>query len=226
MSDVGRQRGHPPVVVQVRADGALFTRPELRVERVSYPMITPTAAAGVLEAIFWKPEFRWVLVKIEVLRPIRQFTLRRNETHDLPSLADVVTSGRRIDTVASRDQRSALCLRDVEYRIHAHVKLAGRTNHNEAAYREQFRRRVNRGACYRQPFLGTKEFPAAFFPPDERLPINLTQDLGIMLHRVHYGPPTRFDWFTARLDRGVLHVPAEGIPGGVPAGVVGRAGAV
>ncbi|UWP86641.1 type I-C CRISPR-associated protein Cas5c [Dactylosporangium fulvum] len=204
------------MVVQVRAEGALFTRPELRVERVSYPVMTPTAATGVLDAIFWKPEFRWVPVKIEVLRPIRQFTLRRNETHDLPSLVDAVGKGRRIDTVANRDQRSALCLRDVEYRIHAQVELFEHADKTEAAYREQFRRRVNRGACFQQPFMGAKEFPAAFFPPDERAPIDITDELGIMLHRVHYGPPARFDWFTARLERGVLNIPVQGIPGSVP----------
>ncbi|MEU1888918.1 type I-C CRISPR-associated protein Cas5c [Micromonospora rifamycinica] len=222
MSDALRQRAHPPVVVQVRGEAALFTRPELRVERVSYPVMTPTAATGVLDAIFWKPEFRWVPVKIEVLRPIRQFSLRRNETSDLPSLADAVGKGRRVDTVASRDQRSALCLRDVEYRIHAQVELAAHADKRDVAYREQFRRRVNRGACYQQPFLGAREFPASFFPPDRREPIDVTEDLGIMLHRVHYGPPARFDWFTARLEQGVLHVPVHGIPGGVEqmAGVV------
>jgi CRISPR-associated protein Cas5d len=178
--------------------------------------MTPTAAAGVLEAIFWKPEFRWVPVKIEVLRPIQQFTLRRNETHDLPSLVDAVGKGRRIDTVANRDQRNALCLRDVEYRIYAQVELAGHADKDDVAYREQFRRRVNRGACFQQPFLGAREFPAAFFPPDEQTPIPQTTDLGIMLHRVHYGPPARFDWFTARLEEGVLHVPAEGIAGDAP----------
>ncbi|MFI7645192.1 type I-C CRISPR-associated protein Cas5c [Micromonospora sp. NPDC049460] len=213
MTATSRDRGYPPVVVQVRGEGALFTRPELRVERVSYPVMTPTAAAGVLDAIFWKPEFRWVPVKVEVLQPIRQFTLRRNETSDLPSLADAVSKGRRIDTVASRDQRSALCLRDVEYRIYAHVELLRHADKNEAAYRDQLRRRVSRGACFQQPYLGAREFPAAFFPPDERKPIDVTEDLGIMLHRIHHGPPTRFDWFTARLDRGVLNIPRQGIPG-------------
>jgi CRISPR-associated protein Cas5d len=201
----------------VKADGALFTRPELRVERVSYPVMTPTAAVGLLESIFWKPEFRWVPIKIEVLREIRQFTLRRNETHDLPSLAEAVTRGRRINTVDKRDQRSALCLRDVEYRIHAQVELADHADKNAAAYRDQFRRRVSRGAYYQPPFLGAREFPAAFANPDDRPAIAHTEDLGIMLHRIHYGPPVRFDWFTARLEAGVLHIPATGIPGsGVP----------
>lgn len=204
---------HPthPVVVQVRGEAALFTRPELRVERVSYSVMTPTAAVGVLEAIFWKPQFRWVPEKIEVLRPIRQFSLRRNETSKLPSLADAVARGERVDTVAARDQRSSLCLRDVEYRIYARVELADGADKNEAAYRDQFRRRVDKGACFHQPFLGAREFPAAFFPADDRPPIPVTIDLGIMLHRIHYGPPATFDWFTARLDKGVLHVPATGI---------------
>lgn len=211
--DAARPRTFPPVVVQVRGEGALFTRPEFRVERLTYPVITPTAAAGLLESIFWKPQFRWVPIKIEVLREIRQFSLRRNETHDLPALTDAVSAGRRINTADKRDQRNSLCLRDVEYRIHAHVELAAGADKNEAAYREQFRRRVNRGACFQQPFLGAREFPAAFFPPDDRPPVTHTEDLGIMLHRIHHGPPVRFDWFTARLDAGVLHIPAAGIPG-------------
>src|SRR4051794_29303481 len=90
----------PPVVVQVWGDGALFTRPELKVERVSYPVMTPSAAQGVCEAIFWKPEFSWQIVTIEVLNPIRQFTQRRNETTDLPSLAEAVTGRRRVDPQA------------------------------------------------------------------------------------------------------------------------------
>jgi CRISPR-associated protein Cas5d len=211
--------GDPPLVVQVWGDGALFTRPEFRVERISYPVMTPTAAVGVLESIFWKPEFRWVPVAIEVLRPVREFTMRRNETHDLPSLADAVSTGRRIDTVAKRDQRSALCLRDVGYRIHAHVELAAHTDKPAAAYRDQFRRRVKSGAFFQPPYLGAREFPAAFGPPDDTAPIREDMELGVMLHRIHQGPPVRFDWFTARLHRGVLHVPPQGIPAPVPVGV-------
>lgn len=219
--NLGRSpEGHPPVAVQVWGEGALFTRPEFRVERISYPVMTPTAAVGVLEAIFWKPEFRWVPVAIEVLRPIREFTLRRNETHDLPSLAEAVGSGRRINTVANRDQRSALCLRDVAYRIHAHLECAPHADKPVAAYRDQFRRRVNTGGCFQQPYLGTREFPASFGPPDDTPPTGADDaELGVMLHRIHHGPPVSFDWFTARLTGGVLHIPAQGIPAPVPAGV-------
>jgi CRISPR-associated protein Cas5d len=205
--------GAPPVVVQVWGPGALFTRPELKVERVTYPVMTPPAAVGVLEAIFWKPEFAWRVVAIEVLKPIRQATQRRNETTDLASLADAASGRRRIDTVANRVQRNAVHLVDVAYRIHAHVALRERATKTEAAYREQFRRRVTRGSCFSQPYLGTREFSAFFGDPDDTTPIKHTEDLGIMLHSVdHSTQPKSFTWFTARLDHGVLHVPAAGIP--------------
>jgi CRISPR-associated protein Cas5d len=205
--------GQPPVVVQVWGSGALFTRPEFRVERLTYPVMTPTAAIGVLESIFWKPEFAWMPLAVEVLRPIRQFTLRRNETHDLPSFSDAVARGRRIDTAANRDQRNAVCLRDVAYRIHTQVQLRPSATKAEAAYRDQFRRRVARGSCFQQPYLGAREFPAYFAEPDDTPPIvELTEDLGIMLHRIHHGPPVTFDWFQARLERGVLRIPRTGRP--------------
>jgi CRISPR-associated protein Cas5d len=204
------QQGAPPVVVQVRGDGALFSRPELKVERVSYPVMTPTAARGVLEAIFWKPQMRYLVLAIEVLKPIRQFTVRRNETHQVVPLGAAV-HGDRVDTAANRDQRNAVCLRDVAYRIHAHIDTAAGADKDVAAYRDQFRRRVTRGACFHQPFLGTREFSADFGDPDDCERIRHTEDLGVMLHTIHFGPPVRMEWFTARLDDGVLHVPARGI---------------
>jgi CRISPR-associated protein Cas5d len=205
--------GAPPVVVQVWGAGALFTRPELKVERVTYPVMTPPAAVGVLEQIYWKPEFAWRVVAIEVLAPIRQATQRRNETTDLASLADAATGRRRIDTVANRVQRNAVHLVDVAYRIHAHVELHAQATKAEAAYRDQFRRRVSRGSCFSQPYLGTREFSAYFGDPDGAAAIDHTEDLGIMLHSVdHSTSPKSFTWFTARLDKGVLHVPAVGIP--------------
>ncbi|MGI9003552.1 MAG: type I-C CRISPR-associated protein Cas5c [Pseudonocardia sp.] len=205
--------GAPPVAMQVWGDGALFTRPELKVERVSYPVMTPPAAVGVLEAVFWKPEIQWRVLAIEVLNPIRQLTQRRNETTDLAALADAASGRRRLDTVAHRVQRNAICLRDVAYRIHAHVELRRHATQPEAAYRDQFRRRVTRGSCFAQPYLGTREFTAYFGDADDRPPIDVTEDLGIMLHSVdHSTTPPSFTWFTARLDSGVLHVPATGDP--------------
>jgi CRISPR-associated protein Cas5d len=204
------ESGNPPVVVQVCGPAALFTRPELKVERVSYPVMTPPAARGVLEAIFWKPEMRYVILAIEVLKPVRQFTIRRNETHALVSVDDA-RRGRRVDTVAHRDQRNAVCLRDVAYRIHAHVVVTEQATKNVAAYRDQFRRRVQRGACFHQPYLGTREFSAEFGEPDGAQRWQHSEDLGVMLHSIHRGPSIRMEWFTARLDEGVLHVPAHGI---------------
>ncbi|OAA19958.1 CRISPR-associated protein, Cas5d family [Frankia sp. EI5c] len=210
--------GDRAVSVQVWGEGALFTRPEFRVERMSYPVMTPTAAIGILESIFWKPEFEWVPIAIEVLRPIRQFSLRRNETHDLPSFADAVGRGRRVDTVANREQRAAMCLRDVAYRIHAHVELRPHATKNTTAYRDQFRRRVDRGACFQQPYLGTREFPASFAHIDETPRINVSEDLGMMLHRIIPGPPMDSTYFRARLEGGVLSIPRHGIRGDEQAG--------
>lgn len=208
--------GAPPVVVQVGGPGALFSRPELKVERVTYPVMTPTAARGVLEAIFWKPQMRYQVVAIEVLKPIRQFSIRRNETHQVVPLSSAIR-GERVDTAANRDQRNAVCLRDVAYRIHAHISTTQGADKEVAAYRDQFRRRVARGACFHQPFLGTREFSADFGDPDDTAPIRRTEDLGVMLHTIHFGPPVRMEWFTARLDDGVLYVPERGIvaPGGI-----------
>ncbi|KOX11919.1 CRISPR-associated protein Cas5 [Saccharothrix sp. NRRL B-16348] len=204
--------GAPPVVVQVWGDAALFTRPELKVERVSYPVMTPSAAVGVLEAIYWKPQFRWQVVAIEVLSEIKQFTQRRNETTDLASLADAASGRRRLDTVANRVQRNAVCLRDVAYRIHAHAVPGDRSDKPEAAYRDQFRRRVTRGSCFSQPYLGVREFSAYFGDPDDRPAYPVTEKLGLMLHSVdHSTTPPSFTWFHAEVAGGVMHVPEQGI---------------
>jgi CRISPR-associated protein Cas5d len=201
------------VVVQVWGASALFTRPELKVERVTYPVMTPPAAKGVCDAIFWKPEFDWQVVAIEVLAPINQATQRRNETTDLASLRDAASGRRRIHPEAHRVQRNSVHLTNVAYRIHAHVLLRPRATKPAAAYRDQFRRRVTKGACFAQPYLGVREFSAYFGDPDDKPAIGLTEDLGIMLHSVDHSQSVKTSrWFAARLDDGVLHVPESGIP--------------
>jgi len=127
--------GDPPLVLQVSGPAALFTRPELKAERVTYPVMTPTAARGVLEAVFWKPQMRYRVLAIEVLKSIQQFTIRRNETSALVSLTDALR-GKTVDTAAERDQRAAVCLRDVAYRIHAHIDVVDSTGKPVAAYRD------------------------------------------------------------------------------------------
>lgn len=205
-----------PVVLDVAADLACFTRPEAKAERISYPMITPTAARGVLEAVFWKPQFAYRVRKLELLRPIRWFRLRRNEVSSAPALSTVrkQSASFRYDAAADRDQRFTLALRDVAYRIHADVELRPGTTDTVAKYVAQAQRRITRGACFAQPYLGCREFSATDFgPPDAaRKPVVHDEYLGVMLLDVdHTVRPKRSTWFTAWLQNGVLNVPPEGI---------------
>jgi len=205
-----------PITVEVEGPLACFTRPELKTERVSYPVMTPSAARGVLEAIYWKPEFDYVITAIEVLRPIRWASVRRNEVTSTVTLDWVrramADPAQRFDAAADRDQRNTVFLRDVAYRIHAQVRPRPHAGFPEAAYRDQFRRRVDRGACFSQPFLGTRECSAAFTKSTGRTPIPRTEDLGVMLHSIVYsGAGETYRWFHARLDSGVLPVPEHGI---------------
>ena len=179
-----------PLTVKVQGEIALFTRSEFSAERVSYPMITPSAARGVLESIFWKPEMRWRVEEIQVLKPIRHFSILRNEinTHqsDRAAKSWEQTGGGYI-AEDDRAQRHSLCLRDVAYIIQAHIDLKPHANADVAKYRDQFRRRVERGQCFNQPYLGTREFSAAFMPVDQdETPIDHTEDLGWMLFDVEF----------------------------------------
>lgn len=194
--------------VKVWGEMACFTRPEMKVERVSYPVMTPSAARGVLEAIYWKPEFEWRVREIHVLKPIRHIALVRNEvTKRIPT-----RNPNPIFVNEERTQRYTLALRDVAYLIRAEIVLRPHANKDIAAYRDQFRRRVQRGDCYFQPYLGCREFSAYFAPPtgDEN-PIPLSDDLGRMLGELRYegnGKATPI-FFHAHLRNGVLIVPDE-----------------
>ena len=202
-----------PLEVEVWADFACFTRPEMKVERVSYPVMTPSAARGVLEAIFWKPEFRWRVEQISVLRDIKYFSILRNEVNGVASERAARTwakTGGGYFADEDRAQRHTLALRDVFYRISAGMELHHHATDDIAKYRDQFRRRVQSGRCFATPYLGCREFSAAFGPASNRQPIDLTDELGMMLHDIDYGAGGRNTphFFQARLDRGVLHVPA------------------
>jgi CRISPR-associated protein Cas5d len=209
---------HPPVSVRVWGDFACFTRPEMKVERVSYEVMTPSAARGVLESIFWKPEIRWQIISISVMRPIRHFSILRNEVTEkiAPRAVNAwMAAGAVQDFLAdeNRAQRHTLALRDVAYRIDAQPVLREHADKNIAAYRDQFRRRVTRGQCHVRPCLGCREFAADFADPDDaEKPISFTGDLGQMLFDLRYDPQAgRADpvFFEARLEAGVLHVPQE-----------------
>lgn len=164
--------------VHVSGPIACFTRPEFAAERVSYPVITPTAAEGLLSAILWKPEFDWRISEIWVLRPVEWVSLTRNEV-------EVRASSRREGIVATetRVQRHSLCLRDVEYVIFARPVPRSHAGAPAAKYRDQFRRRVERGACFSRPYLGLQEFHAqfrAYDPAWDRPLKSLTLPIGPM----------------------------------------------
>jgi len=212
--------------VKVWGDYACFTRPEMKVERVSYPLMTPTAARGVLEAVFWKPEFRWQVEEIWVLKPIEYFSILRNEVNGRASegtargwaknggkggfdSAETKAGGGTHD---ERSQRHTLGLRNVAYVITAHQVLRPDVTDDPAKYRDQFRRRVRDGRCFATPYLGCREFSAGFSEPDgSERPLDRSDDLGRMLLDIAYAPSgsgrSAPQFWNATLDRGVLRVP-------------------
>lgn len=205
----------PPLELRVWGPMAAFSRPELKVERVSYPMMTPSAARGVLDNLFWKPEFRWRVEEIWLLRPVRWFSILRNEVNSRQSdraARGWQQHGGGYFVTEDRTQRHTLALRDVAYLIRAQVELRPGVDEHVAKYRDQFRRRVERGQCFATPYLGCREFSASFGPPSgDEAPLDVTEDLGRMLLGIEYhtdgsgkGTP-RF--FEARLEHGVLRVP-------------------
>ncbi len=203
------------VGVRVSGDFACFTRPENKVERVSYPIMTPSAARGILEAIYWHPQLTWAIREIHALSEVRTFGILRNEVNSKMSL------DRKEPYFADddRSQRHSVCLRDVDYLIYAEPEPKQGESEHPQKFREQFDRRVSRGQCYHRPALGTREFAAEFGPPEgtER-PVAWTEDLGIMLWDLAYEsgkPPYWPKFFSAKVTGGVMRVPAQPI-GGAP----------
>lgn len=205
-----------PLAVRVWGELACFTRPEMKVERVSYPVPTPSAARGILEAIFWRPEIRWRVEEIWVLKPIRYVSIVRNEVNSRASDRVALTwerDGGGYDASADRAQRHTLALRDVDYLIRAQIEVKPGVEDLPAKYRDQFRRRVRSGRCFATPYLGCREFAAWFAAPDgTEQPIDRTEDLGLMLLDLEYEPGRSGrgtpHFFPARLEHGVLRVPA------------------
>ena len=209
---------------------ACFTRPELKVERVSYDIITPSAARAIFEAIFWKPAIHWQVTKIEVLNPIKWTSIRRNEV-------GAVASKNPIFIEEKRQQKNTLLLENVRYRIYAKLEFSPqwkraesknpridseeeeslRKDENPGKYNAMFERRAKKGQCFNQPYLGTREFSASFRlvdPETESLdePIQETRDLGIMLYDMDFevdikNPPALF--YRAKMENGVIVVPPK-----------------
>lgn len=206
--------------LEVSGDYACFTRPEMKVERVSYDVITPSAARAVFESILWKPAIRWRVRKVEVMKPIRWMTLRRNEVGAVVPMGSVKSAMNKgagdlaLYIEDERQQRAGLFLRDVAYRLHADLEVlptAG-ANNPPPKFWEMFERRAGKGQCVNQPYLGCREFACDFRLVKEGEPvepISETRDLGWMLHDMDFGnvadPKPRF--FRAELKNGVMTVP-------------------
>lgn len=204
------------VKLRVWGDYACYSRPELKVERGSYDVITPSAARGILEAIYWKPEIRWIVECIRVLRPIRFTNIRRNEVASKVSVANVkraMKSGRGnlgIFIEEDRQQRAALVLQDVEYIIEARFEVVNSADPNTGKHKEIFTRRAKAGQCFHRPYLGCREFPA-FFELIEGVPpiseLSGEKDLGWMLHDIDFQNGMQPRFFRARMVNGVIDVP-------------------
>lgn len=209
-----------PVKVEVWGEYACFSRPEMKTERVSYDVMTPSAARGLLEAIYWHPGLRWRIDRIHVLSPIHFTNIRRNEVKSKVSAANVravMNGGSGPLFLSAPDdimQRAALVLTDVHYVIEAHFDLTDQAapGDNPGKFQDIMRRRLERGQCYHQPCFGCREFPAKFKAYEgDTIPTaypNETRDLGWMLYDLDYSDPEDIQsmYFRASLVDGVLDV--------------------
>ncbi len=214
--------------LKVWGDYACFTRPEMKVERVSYDVMTPSAARGILEAVHWKPAIRWMIDRIHVLEPIRFETIRRNEVGAKIPAKKVETAMNRASLEGlhqvvedDRQQRATLALRDVAYVIEAHFEMTQKAGagDNPGKHLDMFRRRAEKGQCFHRPALGCREFVADFewvdeIPPSKMPEDQRNRDLGWMLYDIDFANGRRPMFFRARLEDGVLDVArarAEGL---------------
>lgn len=214
------------ILLKVWGSNACFTRPEMKVERVSYDVITPSAARGIIEAIHWKPAIRWIVDRIHVLEPIRFENIRRNEVAEKTKPGNVesaIKKGRlneliyQVDDGDNRQQRAAIVLKNVGYVIEAHFELteyAG-PDDNAGKHIDIFRRRARKGQCFQQPCLGTREFSASFellesaddIPPCHEQ-LQGRRDLGWMLYDIDYQNGMTPHFYRAEMIDGIIDVPS------------------
>lgn len=205
------------IKLKVTGDYACFTRPDLKVERMSYPCMTPSAARGVLEAILWKKEFQWFIKRIIVLNPIKFASIKRNEISKRQN-----PRSEPIEITENRVQRNSIVLRDVAYIIEASIyvdeALINNTKDSDnpitvKKYRTMFERRVRKGQCWHQPYLGTREFAADFSIPNENdVPLDITYPIGSMLYDMFYDEKGRAIpefFYDVAIVNGVLECPED-----------------
>ena len=209
------------IKLRVWGDYACFTRPEMKVERVSYDVMTPSAARGILEAIHWKPAIRWVIDKIHVLRPIRFDNVRRNEVSSKipkPNPLKVMHDKKRlcflVDDGDNRQQRASTLLREVEYIIEAHFQMTEKAgpDDNEGKHLSIFNRRAASGQFFHQPCFGCREFPASFELLQGEIPashyVGQTKELGYMLLDIDFANDMRPLFFRAIMEDGIIQPPS------------------
>jgi CRISPR-associated protein Cas5d len=202
-------------IIRVKVIGsyACFTRPDLKVERMTYPCMTPSAARGILDSILWKPEFQWYVRRILVLKPVRFATVKRNEINTKQGRIPIIVEEKRV-------QRNSVVLRDVGYIIEASIYQGNRSEKNrpekfigrkgiDADHDGIFIRRVKKGQCWRRPYLGTREFAADFMEPDaDETPIQDTIPIGSMLFDIFYdahGKPRPVFFHDVAIREGILN---------------------
>lgn len=190
------------VRIKVTGDFACFTRPDLKVERMTYPCMTPSAARGVLDSILWKPEFQWWVHRIWVLNPVKFFSVKRNEINSKQGKTPLIIEEKRA-------QRNSIVLKDVAYIIEASVYQKNFDPKNPVKkYTEMFKRRVKKGQCWRRPFLGNREFAAEFIAPHgNEQPIQEIIPIGSMLFDIFYdakGNPSPIFFYDVKIENGVL----------------------
>ena len=200
--------------LRIWGDFACFTRPEMKIERVSYDIMTPSAARGVFEAIYWKPEICWVIERIHVLKPIIFTSIRRNEVASKLSAGSVSSAMKSGSPIAlyiesDRQQRASLVLRDVEYVVDAYFEVTG-GGEGLQKHSEMFKRRASKGQCFHHPYLGCREFDANFELVTEQIPVSEIQgerDLGWMLHDIDFKNDMAPVFFRASMKDGIVEVP-------------------
>ena len=211
------------VKLKVWGDYACFTRPEMKAERVSYDVMTPSAARGILEAIYWKPAIQWVVDRIHVLNPIKFENVRRNEVGSKIPIRNITTAMKdgsspvELFIEEDRQQRAAMVLRNVCYIIEAHFEFTGEGAENEGKHLDMFNRRAEKGQCFHRPYFGCREFPVNFEPVNGNLPRSGLEgevDLGWMLHDIDFKSAMEARFFRARMVNGVIEVPSIESGGG------------
>jgi CRISPR-associated protein Cas5d len=207
----------PTLSLRARGPLAIFTRPELKTERVSYPVMTPSAARGLLEAVLWKPAIAWHVERIKVLKEVRFTAFRRNEVNtkaSAPAKAVVSGGGELKHYFADEDraQRNTVALREVDYVVEAHFTMTPKAgpSDNVNKFADMFTRRVAKGQHFHQPYFGCRECIADVMPTEGAPPpITESRDLGIMLWDIQYGKKNMPRFFVAQLEKGVLEVPED-----------------